>query len=104
MIFGRDVSKMPCFRNSYLYGIGSGIGSGLMYFMFTSKSLASCNFGMASFFIVTLSYWTQCRYKYSKTKFEMQRMQELLRQHQIYEGTETERNLEEELRNKTVDA
>lgn len=29
VIFGRDVSEIPCFRNSFLYGIGSGIGTGL---------------------------------------------------------------------------
>nr|CAD7202231.1 unnamed protein product [Timema douglasi] len=37
ILFGRDVSEIPCFRNSYLYGISSGIGMGLTYFMFTSK-------------------------------------------------------------------
>jgi hypothetical protein len=28
-IMGRDVAEMPCFRNSFLYGIGGGIGLGL---------------------------------------------------------------------------
>ena len=28
-IFGRDVSEIPCFRNSFLYGIGGGFGSAL---------------------------------------------------------------------------
>lgn len=28
-LFGRDVSEIPCFRNSFLYGIGSGVGVGL---------------------------------------------------------------------------
>lgn len=28
-ILGRDVSEMPCFRNSFLYGIGGGFGTGL---------------------------------------------------------------------------
>lgn len=28
-IFGKDVSEMPCFRNSFLYGIGGGMGTGI---------------------------------------------------------------------------
>lgn len=28
-LFGRDVSEIPCFRNSFLYGIGGGVGMGL---------------------------------------------------------------------------
>lgn len=90
MIFGRDVSKMPCFRNSYLYGVSCGIGTGLAYFMFTSRTRAACNFGVLGFTVVTLGYWTNCRYEYSKTKFEMLQLQELMRQKQMYEGTEVE--------------
>lgn len=29
LLFGRDVSEIPCFRNSFLYGIGGGVGTGL---------------------------------------------------------------------------
>lgn len=29
VIFGRDVSEIPCFRGSFLFGIGSGFGTGL---------------------------------------------------------------------------
>ena len=28
-VFGRDVSEIPCFRNSFLYGISGGFGLGL---------------------------------------------------------------------------
>jgi cytochrome c oxidase assembly protein subunit 20 len=28
-IFGRDVSEIPCFRDSFLWGIGGGVGTGL---------------------------------------------------------------------------
>lgn len=28
-ILGRDVSEIPCFRNSFLYGISGGFGMGL---------------------------------------------------------------------------
>lgn len=97
-IFGTDVSKMPCFRNSYLYGIGGGIGIGLTYFMLTSRTKASCHFGVASFAVITLSYWTQCRYNYSKLKFDMARTQELMKKHSMYEGTEMEKKLQGKLK------
>ncbi|EFA10149.1 cytochrome c oxidase assembly protein COX20, mitochondrial [Tribolium castaneum] len=95
MIFGRDVSKIPCFRNSILYGIYGGLGMGLAHFMFRSHPLGACNFAVYSFSGVTLIYWIQCRYKYSQMKFQMLQMQELLRRQAIYEGTEVEKELEE---------
>lgn len=88
MLFGRDISQIPCFRNSYLYGISGGIGCGLLYFLLTSRVKASMDFGVASFAVITLSYWTQCRYNYSKTKMEMEKVQELLRRRSLFEGTE----------------
>jgi len=39
MIFGRDVSKIPCFKESFLYGLLGGIGCGLVTFMATSLVL-----------------------------------------------------------------
>lgn len=98
MIFGRDVAKIPCFRNSFLYGILGGIGSGLTYFLFTSKPKTATHFGFASYTVITIGFWIQCRYNYSKTKFEMARMQALLRHHAVLEGTEQERQLDEILK------
>nr|CAD7259825.1 unnamed protein product [Timema shepardi] len=57
ILFGRDVSEIPCFRNSYLYGISSGIGMGLTYFMFTSKVRMATHVGFGSFLGVTMVYW-----------------------------------------------
>ncbi|XP_068898691.1 cytochrome c oxidase assembly protein COX20, mitochondrial isoform X3 [Tenebrio molitor] len=95
MIFGRDVSKIPCFRNSILYGIYSGLGLGLAHFMFKSRPMAACNFAVYSFSGVTLIYWIQCRYKYSQMKFQMLQMQELLRRNALYEGTHLEKESDE---------
>ncbi|XP_023021347.1 cytochrome c oxidase assembly factor COX20 lethal (3) 87Df [Leptinotarsa decemlineata] len=100
-IFGRDVSKIPCFRNSILYGIGGGLCSGLARFMFTSQPLKSVNFAVYSFSFITMVYWIQCRYKFSKTKFEMLRMQEMLQRHVLIEGTQVEEDVN--LQNKPVD-
>lgn len=37
VLFGRDVSKIPCFRNSFLTGIYGGVGCGIASFLATSK-------------------------------------------------------------------
>jgi cytochrome c oxidase assembly protein subunit 20 len=77
-IFGRNVSEMPCFRNSFLYGIGSGLGMGLgkfcqliynpiIYddvigtFMYTSRPAFSSHVAYGTFFSTTLFYWFYCR-------------------------------------------
>ncbi|XP_030755489.1 cytochrome c oxidase assembly protein COX20, mitochondrial [Sitophilus oryzae] len=91
IIFGRDVSKIPCFRNSFLYGIGGGVLLGLTHFLFTSKAVKSVNYSVYSFSIITLGYWIQCRYEYTKTKFEMLRLQEALANRALFEGTEEDR-------------
>ncbi|CAH1979815.1 unnamed protein product [Acanthoscelides obtectus] len=89
-IFGRDISKIPCFRNSLLYGIGGGIAFGLARFMITSQPLRSTNFAVYSFSLVTIAYWIQCRYTYSKKRFEMLKMQELMKANSLLEGTEAD--------------
>lgn len=90
VVFGQDIAQIPCFRSSFLYGISGGIASGLLYFLLTSRVKTSMDFGVASFAIVTMSYWGHCRYNYSKNKFEMEKVQELLRRRAMYEGTATD--------------
>ncbi|XP_022900111.1 cytochrome c oxidase assembly protein COX20, mitochondrial [Onthophagus taurus] len=99
ILFGQDITKIPCFRNSFLYGISGGLGCGLMYFMFTSKPLMASHCAVASFGVITISYWAHCRYNYSKARFEMLRLQKLLQQHAMYEGTEAEKELDKKLIN-----
>lgn len=60
-IFGRDVSKIPCFRESFMYGISSGIVIGLGCFMSTSKPRLAQHVAIGSFMLITLSYWFHCR-------------------------------------------
>ncbi|KAJ8955148.1 hypothetical protein NQ318_009041 [Aromia moschata] len=102
-LFGRDISKIPCFRNSLLYGIGGGLCFGLARFMITSQTLRSVNFAVYSFSFITMAYWIQCRFNYSKSKFEMLKMQEMLRQRALLEGTTEEQAIEAELGSKPVD-
>ncbi|GLG99951.1 uncharacterized protein GBIM_06327 [Gryllus bimaculatus] len=37
IVAGRDLSRIPCFRKTFLTSISSGIGAGLLYFLFTSR-------------------------------------------------------------------
>ncbi|XP_072939272.1 cytochrome c oxidase assembly protein COX20, mitochondrial [Epargyreus clarus] len=95
VIFGRDVSKIPCFRESFLYGVASGVGCGLASFIKTSKPMLSQHVGMGTFAITTLLYWSYCRVQWSRQRFDAQLMQEALKDKIRYEGTAVEKELEE---------
>lgn len=99
MVFGRDISLIPCFRSSFLYGIGSGLGGGFVSFMSTSKPKMSLHVMMATFTSVTLGYWFVCRYQFSKTKFEMNQMKRAMRERAVLEGTDLERKIMEQAKN-----
>ncbi|KAJ6648173.1 Cytochrome c oxidase assembly protein COX20, mitochondrial [Pseudolycoriella hygida] len=92
-IFGRDVSKIPCFRNSFLYGMTTGIGVSVGTFMFTSRPQLGMHVGMASFTLTTLFYWFHCRYNFSKAQFEYAKIRKHMKDATIYEGTEVEEAL-----------
>ncbi|XP_050078788.1 cytochrome c oxidase assembly protein COX20, mitochondrial [Anopheles maculipalpis] len=91
IIFGRDVSTIPCFRNSFLYGISIGMGVGFLAFLKTSRPQLSTHIGFGTFMATTLGYWFPCRYNWSKQKFDAGQLQQALQQQAIYEGTEKER-------------
>ncbi|XP_008487154.2 cytochrome c oxidase assembly protein COX20, mitochondrial-like [Diaphorina citri] len=56
-IFGRNLNEIPCFRNSLLYGISSGLGVGLGTFLFTSNGRKALHYGFGSYLGVTWIYW-----------------------------------------------
>ncbi|KAG8232585.1 hypothetical protein J437_LFUL012961 [Ladona fulva] len=87
MLFNRDIGSIPCFRSSLLYGINSGIGTGLLYFMFTSKVRMASHVAVSSFAVITLSYWFYCRYDFAKKKFAISQLQPALQKAAVYEGT-----------------
>lgn len=97
-IFGRDIAQIPCFRNSFLYGIGGGVGAGFLTFMGTSRPKLSSHTAFGTFFAVTFVYWFSCRYTFSKKKFEYNQLQVAMKRQAIYEGTsmETEANRQQE--------
>ncbi|XP_018394204.1 PREDICTED: cytochrome c oxidase protein 20 homolog [Cyphomyrmex costatus] len=83
MLFGRDIRKIPCFKHSLLYGIYSGLATGLVTFMFTSRANLSANMALGSYMGVTVVYWFYCRYNYVMEKYEMQHLQSIFRQRSI---------------------
>lgn len=111
-LFGRDLSTIPCFRSSFLNGIGGGIASGLAYFMFTSKVRQACNTAVLSFAGITLTYWylccrfcvsycllmfwmnrIYCRYRWSQRKFHMEMIRAVMKDQVINEGTDKDPRL-----------
>ncbi|XP_019526211.2 cytochrome c oxidase assembly protein COX20, mitochondrial [Aedes albopictus] len=94
VLFGKDLSQIPCFRNSFLYGISIGIGVGFLAFLKTSRPQLSSHIGFGSFCGTVLCYWFPCRYKWSKDEKEAEMLQRLMQQHVMLEGTEKERELD----------
>ncbi|PSN57237.1 hypothetical protein C0J52_05005, partial [Blattella germanica] len=88
VVLNRDITGIPCFRNSFLYGLGGGFVGGLACFLFTSNVKWSSHAGVSSFVLITMSYWFHCRWQWSKTKFSYGQLQSVMQKHTMYEGTE----------------
>ncbi len=84
--FGRRLSDIPCFRESYLTGILSGLSLGLGHFLFTSRVRRSCDLAVFSFGAITAVSWFYCRYDRSKSAQDLLRFQHDLRQLQYVTG------------------
>jgi len=87
MLFGTDVGSIPCFRNSFLYGIGGGIGAGIVHFAVSSRVQNATKFGFWSYVGITVVYWCQCRYDYTMTKFQYTQLKYAMRESARKEGT-----------------
>ncbi|XP_046461906.1 cytochrome c oxidase assembly protein COX20, mitochondrial-like [Daphnia pulex] len=92
-ILGRDLGSIPCFRSSFLNGIGGGFATGLTYFLFTSKVKQACNTAVLSFAGITLSYWVYCRYSWSQNKFNVTMLKTAMKEQVAREGTDTDLQL-----------
>lgn len=80
IIFGRDVSKIPCFKHSWIYGISSGIGAGLLTFMFTSRPQLASHAMVGTICTVTLTYFGFCRYKAVKDEITAAQIKTLMQE------------------------
>ncbi|KAI4479321.1 hypothetical protein M0804_011106 [Polistes exclamans] len=88
ILFGRNILEIPCFRNSFLYGISSGVGGGLLGFLFTSRPKFAMHCAMGTYFNVTIIYWFYCRYNRARDEFNAARMQEIFQRAATMEGTD----------------
>ncbi|XP_047474720.1 cytochrome c oxidase assembly protein COX20, mitochondrial-like [Penaeus chinensis] len=92
-LMGRNLSEVPCFRETFLYSITSGLGSGLVNFMLTSRVQRSVQVGLGVYTCMTLGYWSYCRYNYSQQKFSMGQLQVAMQKQALLEGTEVEKKI-----------
>ncbi|XP_071962928.1 cytochrome c oxidase assembly protein COX20, mitochondrial-like [Antedon mediterranea] len=67
--------SVPCMRTSLLYGIGGGVGTGIAYFLFTSRIKRACDFGILSMCVVTLGTFGKCRYSRAQKKLATRQLQ-----------------------------
>ncbi|KAM0729095.1 Cytochrome c oxidase assembly protein COX20, mitochondrial [Formica fusca] len=104
MLFGRDISKIPCFKMSMLYGIYGGFATGLATFMFTSRVKLSTNMTLGSYMGISVVYWCFCRYDHVMQKYAMDDIKHLLRQKSISTEEEVNEAFQEQQQGKLVDA
>ncbi|EZA62360.1 hypothetical protein DMN91_010759 [Ooceraea biroi] len=93
MLLGRDITKIPCFKRSMLNGIYTGIGSGLVTFLLTSRPRRALEVALGAYMSVSLVYWCHCRYTYVKQKYQLNDIKALQQQQSVnkeIEETEVE--------------
>lgn len=90
MLFGRDIRKIPCFKNSMLFGMYSSIATGLTAFMLTSRVRLATNVALGSYMCVSMGYWCFCRYTYIMNKYAITELQQAMQQVQYVDGEANE--------------
>jgi cytochrome c oxidase assembly protein subunit 20 len=86
-ILRKDIFKVPCFKQTMIYSISSWISVGLLTFLFTSKPMFSSHCGFASYLVVTLGYFTHCRFEFKKQQTLINQFQDMILKKNIMEGT-----------------
>ena len=93
-LFGRDLSKIPCFRTSFMYGIMGGMGTGMLYFLKTSNIRTAPHVAFVSYMAITAIAWGFCRYSYSKmSQIEEKVLKRAIQEQILLEGTDEDPNL-----------
>nr|XP_033794598.1 cytochrome c oxidase assembly protein COX20, mitochondrial [Geotrypetes seraphini]XP_033794599.1 cytochrome c oxidase assembly protein COX20, mitochondrial [Geotrypetes seraphini]XP_033794600.1 cytochrome c oxidase assembly protein COX20, mitochondrial [Geotrypetes seraphini]XP_033794601.1 cytochrome c oxidase assembly protein COX20, mitochondrial [Geotrypetes seraphini]XP_033794602.1 cytochrome c oxidase assembly protein COX20, mitochondrial [Geotrypetes seraphini] len=82
-----DVKKVPCARESVLYGAAGSVVAGLGHFLATSKVRRSCDFGVGGFLLTTLGCWLYCRYNHAKLRLQQKMIRKGMKNKILYEGT-----------------
>ncbi|XP_003744752.1 cytochrome c oxidase assembly protein COX20, mitochondrial [Galendromus occidentalis] len=92
--YKKNVEWIPCMRTSFLTGISSGLGAGILFFLFTSRSSQSVSVGATVNLVVTLGRYFQCRWDRSQSAFEARKMKHALTTMSELRGTEEDPELE----------
>lgn len=103
MLFGRDIRKIPCFKRSMLYGIYSGLATGLVTFMLTSRVKFSTNMALGSYMGVSVVYWCYCRYDHVMQKYALNDIQYIMRHRSMGVNEEVDEAFQQQQK-KLVDA
>ena len=101
MFNGHDLSKVPCFKNSFMYGIGSGTLVGVVYNLALSRNPFKLAF--ATYGVVTFGYFFVCRYNYRMSEAELKKIRHAMRQRPFIEGTEKDQEWAAEAINKKTE-
>ncbi|WVQ71048.1 hypothetical protein IAR50_000573 [Cryptococcus sp. DSM 104548] len=56
-----NLGKIPCARNSLLYGIAGGTGIGAVRFLGSRRPYSAANWAVGSFLAITLFQWETCQ-------------------------------------------
>ncbi|KAI8049194.1 hypothetical protein BDF22DRAFT_193206 [Syncephalis plumigaleata] len=59
----RNIGKVPCGRDSLLYGIGGGLAVGAGRFIVKRKAMTASNWAVGAFAIISIGCWEWCNYQ-----------------------------------------
>ncbi|KAI9592794.1 hypothetical protein BDF19DRAFT_450132 [Syncephalis fuscata] len=59
----RNIGKVPCARDSLLYGIGGGIAVGAGRFITSRKALTASNWAVGAFALISIGCWEWCHFQ-----------------------------------------
>jgi len=91
---GSDMSKVPCFRDTLMYAIGSAMTVGVTYNLATSRSPYKLAFG--TFSAVYFGYFIACRYNHRMEQHSIQGIKSAILKKHTMEGTEKEAMTDDE--------
>ncbi len=98
----REIQKNRCFKTGLMNGIISGLVGGLGYFLFTSNVRKAARFGLVTYGVGTLGFFTNCRVQWIVRKREEKLLKEALQNKILTEGTED--SFEKQLEREATDA
>ncbi|XP_018025294.1 cytochrome c oxidase assembly protein COX20, mitochondrial isoform X3 [Hyalella azteca] len=79
----RKVADIPCYRSTFLASTSAGLAGTMAYFLFTSKMKEAFRAGIGVFAVVTLGYWSYCRYNYAKSQQPYEQLTQALQRHRV---------------------